>query len=137
METLKNVLRYVFAVIAPVSGALTILDHVGVALPGLLGVVADNSFWLFPASMFALGYIIGWGMRARALREDGVCVYSVTEMAKDLAEAKRDLGDVRVELRAAKARLHAAGIKTEGGLYGELVKASERFEESNGIKPAS
>ena len=55
METLKNVLRYVFAVIVPVSGALTILDHVGVALPGLLGVVADNSFWLFPASMLALG----------------------------------------------------------------------------------
>ncbi len=76
--------------------------------------------------------------------KDGLSVKSAIDSSDQLAKERKshdatkdELVAARIELRAAKARLHAAGIKTDGGLYGELVKAAERFEKNNGVKPAS
>lgn len=83
-------------------------------------------------------------IRHEALIEEGVSVESILDLREQLAKerkshdaTKAELVDAKVELRAAKARLLAAGIKTKGGLYRELVKASKRFEKNNGTKPAS
>lgn len=73
------------AIVGLWSGGITIAEKNAAPLGGFAAWTADNSWWMFPLSMLALGLIAGWNAKRYLMARENVTAERIAELKRRLA----------------------------------------------------